>query len=372
MLMDIAGHKGKTENPEKQDPAPTVVTHKPQNRTKRVVGFSCALIVIELAALAGIVYWSGHHSKAKPAPVQAVVTKPKTTAPKAPGLVLDTNKKYGNKYKNGLLPVGDGMYNTNKAKVGYIDACAPYAKNLTSDTGGGAEARGPWFTNYNKQYDINKKAHVLGSVTWTAKFSNTVNGEVRAISTNGFPNHTTGTFPIASNDPAYVYDRNPNSIKTQDLTYGLNANPAYNATPTCMGGQSGVMLTGVPLFNAFDAGGRDAGAWEVQDDCGGHPEKNGEYHYHTLSSCIKNISIHNVIGYALDGFPITGPSIAEGNILTTSDLDECHGLTSQYMIDGKTVTGYHYVMTQDFPYSVSCFRGKAIDPPGLQAGAPKP
>jgi hypothetical protein len=266
MLMDIAGHKGKTETPEKQDPAPTVVAHKPQNRAKRVVGFSCALIVIELAALAGIVYWSGHHSKAKPVPVQAVVTKPK----------------------------------------------------------------------------------------------------------NGFPSHTTGTFPIASNDPAYVYDRNPNSIKTQDLTYGLNANPAYNATPTCMGGQSGVMLTGVPLFNAFDAGGRDAGAWEVQDDCGGHPEKNGEYHYHTLSSCIKNISIHNIIGYALDGFPITGPSIAEGNILTTSDLDECHGITSQYMIDGKAVTGYHYVMTQDFPYSVSCFRGKAIDPPGLQAGAPKP
>jgi len=24
---------------------------------------------------------------------------------------------------------------------------------------------------------------------------------------------------------------------------------------------------------------------------------------------------------------------------------------------------YHYVMTQDFPYSVSCFRGTATNPP---------
>jgi hypothetical protein len=131
-----------------------------------------------------------------------------------------------------------------------------------------------------------------------------------------------------------------------------------------MGGEVGVMLTGVAIFNGFDAGGRDAGAWEVQDSCGGHPQKSGEYHYHTLSSCIKDISVKTVIGYALDGFPITGPTVAPNNILTTADLDECHGITSSYMVDGKTVTGYHYVMTQDFPYSVSCFRAQAIKPPG--------
>lgn len=126
------------------------------------------------------------------------------------------------------------------------------------------------------------------------------------------------------------------------------------------------MLNGVALFNALDAGGRDAGAWEVQDSCDGHPQSDGIYHYHTLSSCIKNVSVHTVIGFALDGFPITGPDISSKNILTTDDLDECHGIVSQVNLDGKNVTMYHYVMTEDFPYSVSCFRGKPITPPGQQ------
>jgi len=29
-------------------------------------------------------------------------------------------------------------------------------------------------------------------------------------------------------------------------------------------------------------------------------------------------------------------------------------------INGKKVTTYHYVMTQDFPYSVSCFRAEPV------------
>jgi len=130
-----------------------------------------------------------------------------------------------------------------------------------------------------------------------------------------------------------------------------------------MGGESGVMTTGVALFDGFDAGGRDAGAWEVQDSCSGHPQVDGEYHYHTLSSCIKDVSVKTVIGYALDGYPITGPTIANGNILTTDDLDECHGITSAINLDGKLVTSYHYVMTEDFPYSVSCFKATPSNPP---------
>ena len=73
-----------------------------------------------------------------------------------------------------------------------------------------------------------------------------------------------------------------------------------------------------------------------------------------------------VIGWALDGFPITGPKVGADNLLTTADLDECHGITSTITVDGKAVTMYHYVMTQDFPYSVSCFRGTASPPPRTQ------
>ena len=78
-------------------------------------------------------------------------------------------------------------------------------------------------------------------------------------------------FPI-SDDPAYQYDRNPNHIAAQSLTYTLSGSPTFARHPSCIGGEVGVMLTGVALFDAFDAGGRDAGAWEVQDGCDGHPQ----------------------------------------------------------------------------------------------------
>jgi hypothetical protein len=150
----------------------------------------------------------------------------------------------------------------------------------------------------------------------------------------------------------------------------LSAEPKLESQPACLGGEVGVMLTGVALFDAFDAGGRDAGAWEVQDGCNGHPQISSEYHYHTLSSCIQDTNADTVIGFALDGLPITGPKVGDNNILTTSDLDECHGITSTITLDGRQVETYHYVMTQDFPYSASCFRATATQPPGQAAGPP--
>ena len=122
--------------------------------------------------------------------------------------------------------------------------------------------------------------------------------------------------------------------------------------------------------DVFPPGGRDAGAWEVQDGCNGHPQISSEYHYHTLSSCIQDTGVTNVIGFALDGFPITGPKVGDNDILTTSDLDECHGITSTITLDGRQIETYHYVMTQDFPYSASCFRSTAAQPPGQPAGPP--
>jgi hypothetical protein len=98
----------------------------------------------------------------------------------------------------------------------------------------------------------------------------------------------------------------------------------------------------------------------VQDFCQGHPQRSGQYHYHSLSSCIRDVSIKSVIGYALDGFPITGPMVADGNYLTTDDLDECHGVTSEIVEDGHKKMTYHYVMTVDFPYSASCFRARPV------------
>jgi hypothetical protein len=281
-------------------------------------------------------------------------------------LTLDANKDYGDKYADGILPVGDDKFVTDKAKKGSVYLCKD---TFVPDTQAGAQVRGPWFVNNNTEWDINKKATVTGEVSWDNVLKSTITGKNRIIQTNNLPEHTTGEFPVASSDEAYQFDRNPNKIAEQDHIYTLAASPTAGE-PRCMGGEAGILLTGAALFNAFDAGGRDAGAWEVQDACDGHPQNSGVYHYHTLSRCITDISVSTVIGFALDGIPITGPKVGEKNILTTSDLDECHGIVSEILLDDKKVKTYHYVMTQDFPYSVSCFRAEPIDPPGQHGAAP--
>lgn len=250
------------------------------------------------------------------------------------------------------IPLGDNKYTTTSAKKGYIYLC-----NARKD-GFGAQAAGPWIRN--GYWYPSEKINISGDVNWpNATFKNLISGITRTLSGNGLPTtHNTGTFPIARDEEAYSYDRNPNSIKSQNLKEQVPVNPVYSDTPYCMGGEVGTMLTGVPLFNAFDATLRDAAAYEVQDKCEGHPEVTGQYHYHSESGCFDEQSVETVLGFALDGFPITGGEVSEGKYLTTDDLDVCHGLVSEIVLDGKQVTTYHYVMTADFPYSVSCFRGK--------------
>jgi hypothetical protein len=44
-------------------------------------------------------------------------------------------------------------------------------------------------------------------------------------------------------------------------------------------------------------------------------------------------------------------------LLTSADLDECHGHTHAIPWNGKMVVMYHYHATWDFPYTVGCLRG---------------
>jgi hypothetical protein len=259
-----------------------------------------------------------------------------------------------NKYAFGNLPLGDDRYVTSEPKKGFVYLCNVKKENP------GSNATGPWM--HGVVWNSNEKISILGSVSWPqAEFSNVVTNESRTLSGNGLPlGHTTGVFPVSISDPAHSIDPNPNSILVQNIKSILPANPVYSETPYCMGGEVGIMLTGVPLFTAFDAGLRDAAAHEIQDSCDGHPQKSGEYHYHNLSSCFKDTTIKTVIGYAYDGFPITGPLVDTNKYLTTEDLDVCHGITSEIIVDGEKKVTYHYVMTQDFPYSASCFRGKPV------------
>ncbi len=346
-----------------------MVTHLPARRERR--RRTCEpervrgrIVVVALVAVVLLACSSSSKPSSTSASTSASSTSGQGSAasstPATGALALDPAHDYGDRYADGILPVGDNKYTTDAAKQGFVFLCHTGGPNA-----GGAQTRGPWFSADGTTYDINKKIAVQGNVTWPGNITMNVANGTRTITTNDLPkDHPTGVFPVASDDPAFSVDRNPNTIKAQSVTYTLAASPSIDSTPHCVGGQVGVMLTGVELFDAFDAGLRDAGAWEVQDGCQGHPEITGSYHYHSLSSCNTDTSVHTVIGFALDGFPITGPKVGDHNVLTTADLDECHGIISTISLDGQDVTTYHYVMTQDFPYSASCFRAQPTKAPG--------
>jgi hypothetical protein len=367
--MDQQPAQSETENSSPSTSNPPVVQPPRKHTTRKLMIGLIGLMVLMFVLMALIVLQITKDTKPKTATVKktTVVTSNLKIPANMPGLHLESTKNYGNKYKDGILPVGDGKYTTDSAKKGYVYTCNA---DFVPAGQAGAQARGPWFVG-TTSWDVNKKIAVSGDEVWGSKIDATDKDGKRIITTNDLPNHVTGIFPVKSSDPAYAYDSNPNSIKGQDLTYSLSLKPVYG-TPHCMGGEVGVMLTGVALFNAFDAGGRDAGAWEVQDSCNGHPQAQGEYHYHSLSSCILDTSVNTVIGFALDGFPITGPKLGKENILTTSDLDDCHGIVGQVEFDNKKFVSYHYVMTQDFPYSASCFRATPINAPGIHQAPPRP
>ncbi|MGC8484179.1 MAG: YHYH protein [Candidatus Baltobacteraceae bacterium] len=254
------------------------------------------------------------------------------------------------------LPLGDRKYSTSPQQ-GYIYTC-------NTPSGSPVVSSAPWLDTSNGTWDAETKDIVQGSHAYSGSFSESMSGTVRTITSNGLPESpwTTGTFPISPSDPAYQYDRNPNTITAQHFDFSVPANPTVASTPTCLtGGPIGITVTGVAVFDGFDAAGYDAVAREVQDGCHGHPDNTGTYHVHGfLQTCVPDAGSptqnSSLLGYAADGFGIYGPWY-DGKVLTTADLDECHGTTSPVEWDGKIVTMYHYVSTYDFPYTLGCYRG---------------
>jgi len=266
------------------------------------------------------------------------------------------------------LPLGDEMYSTDGPRQGYVYSC------ITNFNGGGAFQQGPWIDPAAGTWNLEEKIHVQGEVEWEAEFSQRVSGADREVEGNGLPPQPSGIFPVEADDPAYEFDRNPNSIEAYRLEAVLPAEPQRAEEPSCVGGTVGLMRNGVPLYSAFDAGGRDAVATEIQDSCNAHPEATGQYHYHGFSGCLHGTDDESssvLVGWALDGFGIYVERDAEGTMVSSADLDVCHGRTSEVEWDGETREMYHYVLTLDFPYTVACYRGEAItEADGLAVGDP--
>ncbi|MCY7352539.1 MAG: YHYH protein [Cytophagaceae bacterium] len=185
-----------------------------------------------------------------------------------------------------------------------------------------------------------------------------VEGDYIVVRTTNVPDHKSpyfkGTKWESTQYEAYngtgTFAANPNTITQQNLVFRLPRTPkeatTKQETPL---GPIGVSINGVVFFNQYAAG-RSALTMEILgfDQYGGHPQQQGQYHYHVEPTYLtKKVGKDALLGFLLDGFPVYGPQ-ENGKTITNTDLDKYHGhvgKTADYP-DGI----YHYHITDADPY----------------------
>jgi hypothetical protein len=250
----------------------------------------------------------------------------------------------------------------------------------------------PWVSG-NKVI-LSKMPAVPGSKRMTSVFKVATDGTTRFFKGNGIPSTPVGTFPIQSDSASYKYYAalpaqgyaNAAEIPVQpyDLDVAVPVHPEMNATPSCIPAlPTGVTLTGAVwhVEMAPDSQGHLYSPDSVLplDTCQGHPYM-GQYHYHGYSwKCFPkalqgtNGKQSPLMGYAIDGFGVYGPRGADGKVLTNAQLDVCHGIVSKVLFNGKVQSIYHYVLNNEYPYSIGCFRGTPAHLSSvMQMGNPPP
>jgi YHYH protein len=184
----------------------------------------------------------------------------------------------------------------------------------------------------------------------------TVEGIFLVIKTNAIPDHKSPYYSTsdaryeAYNGTNTLFRAAPNVIAAQTLTFKIPLNPkeatTKSATPM---GPIGVSLNGVPFFNQYAAGGAKlTGEINGFDQNGGHPQQQGQYHYHVEPlNLTKNKGSDAFLGVLLDGFPVYGPK-ENGALVKESDLDAYHGHISKTAEFPNGI--YHYHITSIDPY----------------------
>ena len=235
------------------------------------------------------------------------------------------------------------------------------------------QARTPWVRD--GKVVISRIVTVPGAVKMRSVFNITETKSTRRLKGNGIPNHPIGTFPIPEWSAAYKYyatlpaegfdNAAQIPVRPYNLDITLPKNPKVAAKPSCISTvHTGVALTGaawhVELAPDAAINVYDPNAALPTDRCFGHPYA-FHYHYHGYSwKCMaqgKPGEPSPLLGYALDGFGIYGPRGADGKLVTNAQLDECHGRVGEVLFNGKKQRIYHYVLNNEYPYSIGCFRG---------------
>jgi hypothetical protein len=240
----------------------------------------------------------------------------------------------------------------------------------------------PWVDQKNNTIVLSKIPYVNGRVCadyydpMGSVFSMTSDENNRYFNGNGIPSTPMGIFPIQKGTRAYPwYAIAPGGlgyasaadigVSPYNLDITVPKNPKYNPTPQPIDSLIiGVTLTGTVWHAEIPYASQDSWYNPISilpmDECFGHPYSQ-QYHLHAFSwkclLCQNEKGPSPLLGYALDGYGIYGPLDKDGNIITNEQLDECHGLTSEVMWDGKLTNIYHYVLNNEYPYSIGAFRG---------------
>jgi hypothetical protein len=184
-----------------------------------------------------------------------------------------------------------------------------------------------------------------------------VEGNYVVIKSNALPDHKSPYYQgtqwsakfEAYNGTNPNYMTNPNRIAQASLTFKIPLNPAVatNHASTPMG-PIGVSLNGVPFFNQYAAGGSPlTGEINSFDQYYGHPQQQGQYHYHAEPYYLTTTKGKDaLLGFLLDGFPVYGP-LEKGATITNAQLDAYHG---------------HSAATPDFPGGIYHYHITSADP----------
>ena len=212
-------------------------------------------------------------------------------------------------------------------------------------------------TTTNSSVDITVlKDKFYSTSAFSSTATATVEGSFLVIRTNGTPDHKSPYY--AKTDARYeayngsntAFKAAPNTIATQNLTFKIPLNPkevtSKSATPL---GPIGVSLNRIPFYNQYAAGGAVlTGEINGFDQNGGHPQAQGQYHYHVEPlNLTKNKGNDAFLGLLLDGFPVYGPN-ENGALVKEADLDKYHGHTAKTTEFPNGI--YHYHITSTDPY----------------------
>jgi hypothetical protein len=264
---------------------------------------------------------------------------------------LDTATMTALPSQNGQTPQSGGQQNGGGTQGGQ--------QNGGTQTGGGTQGgqQNGGTTSGTTQMGTTSYAEIMLKAFNDYKASGVttkIDGDYLVITTTTVPDHKSPYF--ATNDSRYeastssTFRKAPNSIIAGNVTFRIPTKPtkATNSQATA-GGAIGIALNGVPFFNQYAANNAPL-TNEILgfDQYGGHPQQQGQYHYHIEPNYITGKKGKSaLLGFLLDGFPVYGP-VVNGKTLTSKDLDNYHGRSG---VTAEYPNGiYHYVITADDPY----------------------